>query len=90
VEDDITGVVVDTMEDAIAALPRVIGIDRQKVRRRFEQRFSAARMAKDYIAAYQVLLRSPKRVDGVEAGEKPRRPPLPEEASPNVSRIYVA
>jgi glycosyltransferase involved in cell wall biosynthesis len=90
VEDDITGVVVDTMEDAIAALPRVIGIDRQKVRRRFEQRFSAARMAKDYIAAYQVLLRSPKRVDGVEADEKPRRPPLPEEASPNVSRIYVA
>ena len=48
VEDGITGAIVGTMEEAIAALPRVIALDRKKVRQRFEQRFSATRMAKDY------------------------------------------
>ena len=50
VEDGITGAIVGTMEEAIAALPRVIALDRKKVRQRFEQRFSATRMAKDYIS----------------------------------------
>ena len=41
IEDGVTGAIVDTMEEAIAALPRVIALDRKKVRQRFEQRFSA-------------------------------------------------
>ena len=57
VEDGITGAIVDTMEEAIAALPRVIALDRKKVRQRFEQRFSATRMAKDYVGVYRSLLR---------------------------------
>jgi glycosyltransferase involved in cell wall biosynthesis len=56
VEDGVTGAIVDTMEEAIAALPRVIALDRKKVRQRFEQRFSATRMAKDYIGIYRSLL----------------------------------
>ena len=56
VEDGITGAIVETMEEAIAALPRVIGLDRKKVRQRFEQRFSATRMAKDYVGIYRSLL----------------------------------
>jgi glycosyltransferase involved in cell wall biosynthesis len=56
VEDGITGAVVDTMEEAIEALPRVIALDRKKVRQRFEQRFSASRMAKDYVGIYRSLL----------------------------------
>lgn len=56
VEDGITGTIVDSMEEAIAALPTVIALDRKKVRERFEQRFSATRMAKDYIAIYRSLL----------------------------------
>ena len=32
-------------------------LDRRKVRRRFEERFSATRMAKDYLAVYRSLLR---------------------------------
>jgi len=31
--------------------------DRRKVRRRFEERFTATRMAKDYLAVYRSLLR---------------------------------
>jgi len=56
VEDGITGAIVGTMEEAIAALPRVIALDRKKVRQRFEQRFSATRMAKDYVGVYRSLL----------------------------------
>jgi glycosyltransferase involved in cell wall biosynthesis len=56
VEDGITGAVVETVDEAIAALPRVIALDRKKVRQRFEQRFSATRMAKDYVSIYRSLL----------------------------------
>jgi glycosyltransferase involved in cell wall biosynthesis len=56
VEDGITGAIVETMEEAIAALPRVIALDRKKVRQRFEQRFFATRMAKDYVGIYRSLL----------------------------------
>jgi glycosyltransferase involved in cell wall biosynthesis len=56
VEDGITGAIVDTMEEAIAALPGVIALDRKKVRQRFDQRFSATRMAKDYVGIYRSLL----------------------------------
>jgi glycosyltransferase involved in cell wall biosynthesis len=56
VEDGITGAIVETIDEAIAALPRVIALDRKKVRQRFDQRFSATRMAKDYVGIYRSLL----------------------------------
>jgi glycosyltransferase involved in cell wall biosynthesis len=56
IDDGVTGVIVDTVEEAIAALPRIVALDRKKVRRRFEQRFSAARMANDYVAVYRSLV----------------------------------
>jgi glycosyltransferase involved in cell wall biosynthesis len=56
VEDGVTGIIVDSMEQAIVVLPDVIALDRKKVRQRFEQRFSATRMAKDYVAIYRSLL----------------------------------
>jgi hypothetical protein len=34
-------------------LPQVIALDRHGVRRRFEQRFSSARMATDYVAIFR-------------------------------------
>ena len=62
VEDGVTGAIVETMEEAITALPRVAELDRKKVRQRFEQRFSATRMAKDYVSIYRSLLaKSAKR-----------------------------
>src|SRR6185312_8020539 len=48
VDENVTGCIVDTIEEAIAALPRVIALDRKNVRQRFDRRFSATRMAKDY------------------------------------------
>jgi len=62
IDEGVTGAIVDTMEEAIAALPRVIALDRKKVRQRFEQRFSVTRMAKDYVGVYRLLLDSSKSV----------------------------
>jgi glycosyltransferase involved in cell wall biosynthesis len=64
IEDGLTGAIVDTMEQAIVALPGVIALDRKKVRQRFEQRFSATRMAKDYVGVYRELLGSSKSAGG--------------------------
>jgi len=59
VDDGVTGVVVDDLEQGIAALPRVLALDRRAVRRRFEERFSVNRMAKNYLAVYRSLLNQP-------------------------------
>jgi glycosyltransferase involved in cell wall biosynthesis len=58
VDEGITGAIVGTVDEAIAALPGVMALDRKKVRQRFEQRFSARRMAKDYVGVYRSLLES--------------------------------
>jgi glycosyltransferase involved in cell wall biosynthesis len=58
IDDGVTGIVVDTIEQAVGALPRVLALDRRAVRRRFDERFSATRMARDYVAVYQRLLKS--------------------------------
>ncbi len=71
VEDGITGAIVDTMEEAIAALPGVIALDRKKVRQRFEQRFSATRMAKDYVGIYRSLLAPSPAREPLEVGIAP-------------------
>ena len=63
IEDGVTGRIVSSIDEAILALPEVIALDRRTVRRRFEERFTAARMAKDYLNLYRKLLRSASRVD---------------------------
>jgi glycosyltransferase involved in cell wall biosynthesis len=58
VDHGVTGVIVDAMDEAIRMLPEVLALDRRAVRQRFEQRFSAARMARDYVHVYRSLLKS--------------------------------
>jgi glycosyltransferase involved in cell wall biosynthesis len=57
VDPGVTGVIVDTMDEAIRMLPQVLALDRRAVRQRFEQRFSVTRMAKDYTHVYRSLLK---------------------------------
>jgi glycosyltransferase involved in cell wall biosynthesis len=56
VDDGITGRIVDSEEEAAASLREVLGYDRRQVRRRFEERFTAARMAAQYHALYESRL----------------------------------
>jgi glycosyltransferase involved in cell wall biosynthesis len=54
-ENGVTGFVVPDEAGAIAAVPKLAGLSRAAIRQRFEQRFTAARMAQDYLAVYRAL-----------------------------------
>ena len=58
VEDGVTGFIVDTVDQAVAACGRLDRLDRAAVRTRFEQRWTARRMARDYLALYERLIRT--------------------------------
>ena len=57
VEDGVTGFIVENEVAAADAIDdRVDRLSRAKIRARFEQRFTARRMADDYVAVYRRLL----------------------------------
>jgi glycosyltransferase involved in cell wall biosynthesis len=62
VEDGVTGFIVEDVEGAIAAVHRLHTLDRGRVRRRFEERFTARRMAEDYLAVYRSLAGEDRQV----------------------------
>ncbi len=55
VADGVTGFIVDSLEEAVSAVARVGELSRHACRRAFEERFTADRMARDYVAVYQGL-----------------------------------
>ena len=57
IEDGVTGFVVDNEEEALAAIGRLHTIDRRRVRKEFERRFSSHRMANDYLQLYKMRAR---------------------------------
>jgi glycosyltransferase involved in cell wall biosynthesis len=75
IEDGVTGKVVDSEQEAVAALPEILSYDRHAVRQRFEERFTATRMAKDYVSTYRQLLRM-RTSNGQRRSPWPRRPAL--------------
>jgi glycosyltransferase involved in cell wall biosynthesis len=56
VDDGLTGFVVEDIEGAIEALDRLPRLSREKIRQHFEHRFTARRMALDYLDAYRRLM----------------------------------
>src|SRR5262249_32034190 len=55
IDDGVTGRIVETEEEGVAALADIVAFDRRAIRRRFEERFTATRMAKDYVRIYRAL-----------------------------------
>jgi glycosyltransferase involved in cell wall biosynthesis len=55
VDDGVTGFIVRSVDHAVAAVKRLDEIDRDAVRASFEQRFTAERMARDYLSIYRSL-----------------------------------
>lgn len=55
VDDGVTGFVVNGVEEACHAVARVRHLNRSRCRRQFEMRFSAQRMAEDYLEVYRQL-----------------------------------
>ena len=56
IDHGVTGWIVGGTEEASRAVKPVIQLDRKTVRRRFEQRFTARRMADDYVRLYQQVI----------------------------------
>jgi len=55
-EEGHTGFIVEELEDAVEAVRRVPELSRKRCREVFEQRFTATRMANDYVRVYERLI----------------------------------
>jgi glycosyltransferase involved in cell wall biosynthesis len=61
IEEGLSGFIVDDLDSATAAVPRAAALDRGAIRQHFEARFSAERMARDYLTSYEGLPASQSR-----------------------------
>jgi len=59
IDDGVTGFIVDDLDGAVRAIERVPMLNRAECRRVVEDRFSAARMARDYLSVYRQILARP-------------------------------
>jgi glycosyltransferase involved in cell wall biosynthesis len=64
IDQGVTGYIVEDEDDAVAAITRLADLDRRTVRARFEERFSARRMAQDYVRNYKALATPPLLNEG--------------------------
>jgi glycosyltransferase involved in cell wall biosynthesis len=53
VEDGVTGYLIEGVDDGVLAVERVGALDRRRCRDAVERRFSASRMARDYLSVYE-------------------------------------
>jgi glycosyltransferase involved in cell wall biosynthesis len=60
-EDGVTGFMVSSVKEAVDAVGRAATLDRRRVREQFDARFTAGRMARDYVALYETLVGHPAR-----------------------------
>jgi glycosyltransferase involved in cell wall biosynthesis len=65
-EEGHTGFIVEALEDAVKAVRRLPELSRRRCREVFEQRFTATRMAHDYVQVYERLTNS-KQAHTLEA-----------------------
>jgi glycosyltransferase involved in cell wall biosynthesis len=56
IDDGINGALVRSVEEAVQAVDGLSSLSRQECREQFEQRFTAARMARDYVALFQEVI----------------------------------
>ena len=56
IEEGHTGFIVEGLEDAVEAVRRIPELSRKRCREVFEERFTATRMAHDYINVYECLI----------------------------------
>ena len=61
IDEGVTGFIVDSEPAAVEAVRRLHGLDRARVRRVFEERFTARRMADDYLQLYHRLIARSQR-----------------------------
>jgi glycosyltransferase involved in cell wall biosynthesis len=60
-DEGVSGFIVEDEIGAVAAVNRLHTLSRDRVRKRFEERFTSHRMAQQYVDAYQAVVRAQKR-----------------------------
>jgi glycosyltransferase involved in cell wall biosynthesis len=78
IDDGITGFVVPGEPEAVEAIRRLSELDRLHVRRHFEKRFTARRMAQEYLRHYEALVQP-----GAGAAPADIRPVSPQDPTPD-------
>ena len=79
IENGVTGFIVESEPEAVAAIWKVRQLDRRRIRATFEQRFTSCRMAQEYVETYVRLAQDAhpsaigesKRMFSAEAGGAP-------------------
>lgn len=84
IEHGITGFIVRDVDGAVAAAGQVHRLNRQRCRQRFEERFTAHRMAQRYVSLYERIART----RGKGAPAKEERPCLTTSPSKTISTTY--
>jgi glycosyltransferase involved in cell wall biosynthesis len=56
IEPGMNGALVESVDQAVAAVKALSALDRSLCRRSFEERFTTARMARDYVGVYEALV----------------------------------
>lgn len=56
IDEGVTGFIVDTLEEAVRAVENVASLSRKRCWEIFQERFSATRMAHDYVTLYRQLV----------------------------------
>jgi len=80
IDQGVSGLIVNSVDAAVNALPRLIAMDRKKVRQAFEERFSSTRMAKNYLNTYQRLLKRPVETDLLRVANNASNPEIGSES----------
>ena len=89
VADGVSGFIVNSIDESVAAVARLDELDRRKVRQSFEERFTVERMARDYVEVYERLIsdgppspRVPLAVDTADVADSTRMQPVAESQRP--------
>ncbi|HYZ21070.1 MAG TPA: glycosyltransferase family 4 protein [Rhodopila sp.] len=67
IDPGVTGFIVNDIDQAVTALGRIDRLDRARVRATFDRRFTARRMAEDYVDLYESLAQPARRLRAVTA-----------------------
>jgi glycosyltransferase involved in cell wall biosynthesis len=79
-DDGVNGFIVDSVAEAVQAVGRIPELSRRECRRTFERRFTAARMARDYLDVYQRLAPVSKTARGTSPLHTAARRPTASES----------
>ena len=66
-DDGLTGFIVNNIDEAVAAVGKIHTLDRARVRATFDRRFTARRMAEDYVDVYEELAQPVRHLQAVPA-----------------------